>query len=86
MDKNRLLTDEEFIKLRPAFAGVDKIVLQAQDLKSVKAVIEDITEAKATCHYTSGNCGYKHCGEGKGNNFATLDCTWWQQFKERVLK
>ena len=40
MDKNRLLTDEEFIKLRPAFAGVDKIVLQAQDLKSVKAVIE----------------------------------------------
>jgi len=69
-----------------------KLIIKARQLredqnrKSVKLLIEEITEAKATCHYTSGNCGYKHCGEGKGNNFATLDCTWWQQFKERISK
>ena len=79
MDKNRLLTDEEFIKLRPAFAGVDKIVLQAQDLKSVKAVIEEIEDRYLT-----------ECRNHRDGDFVCDNCDYiesnkcrWQQFKER---
>jgi len=77
---DRLLTDEEFIKLRPAFAGVDKIVLQAQDLKSVKAVIEEIEAIKSACGFTCDKAEFSECRY----KFARTYCKAWQQFKERV--
>jgi len=50
-NKDRLLTEQEFRELQPSISGVETIVLQAQDHKSVKAIIEEIEQARAKCGY-----------------------------------
>jgi len=81
---DRLLTKQEFRELQPSISGVETIVLQAQDLKTARLIIEEIEGMQGNCDETcagysvnDGYCEYY---------FGTADCSIWQQFKERILK
>jgi len=90
MDKNRLLTKQEFKELQPSMSGVETIVLKAQDRKSVKAIIEEIEFQKyELCDVETYETGRSICllqQDDDCNNpcrFMSENCRWWQQFKER---
>jgi len=77
---DRLLTKQEFRELQPSMSGVETIVLQAQDRKSVKAVIEEIEKQANICEHAK--CEFSN----KCDSYIHIECLWWQQFKERILK